>query len=168
MKWKIPFFLSVLSIVGGVLIALGFGISEKSFKQRIEDGLSNNTQIQSIADPEIKQATLKKEKDKNWRYYQRYHFHANGNGALALALVIFLFSVSKAPEKLRLTSAYLISIGGFLYPFIWLFAALYGPEIGRHAAKEQFAIFGYMGTVFFVGVFLTMGMILFCPLKKSS
>jgi hypothetical protein len=46
----------------------------------------------------------------------------------------------------------MIAIGGFLYPFVWLFAGLYGPEMGRSEAKEAFAVFGYMGGVYLVGI----------------
>jgi hypothetical protein len=48
----------------------------------------------------------------------------------------------------------MISVGGFLYPFIWLFAGIYGPEMGRNEAKEAFAIFGYMGGVCLLGMIM--------------
>jgi len=45
----------------------------------------------------------------------------------------------------------MVAIGGTLYPFVWLFAGIYGPEMGRSEAKEAFAFFGYMGGVFLLG-----------------
>lgn len=53
-------------------------------------------------------------------------------------------------------AADLMSIGGLLYPFVWLFAGIYGPEMGRTEAKEAFAIFGYMGGLFLVGAIFTL------------
>jgi hypothetical protein len=70
-----------------------------------------------------------------------------------------------APAKLTALASYLISIGGFLYPFVWLFAAIYGPEMGRSEAKEAFAIFGYMGGVFLVGGLMALYLTFRYPLK---
>jgi len=33
---------------------------------------------------------------------------------------------------------------------------MYGPEMGRHEAKETFAFFGYMGGVFLIGTLLIL------------
>ncbi|MFA6237750.1 MAG: hypothetical protein WC635_10520 [Bacteriovorax sp.] len=151
MTYKFPFLLSILGIIGGVFIALMFGANEDFFKNRITAGLEKNVKIQSIMDPKEKADKIKSEHDKNWRYYQRYHFHANGIASLSLALLTLLAFV-KASKKEILVAAYMISVGGFLYPFVWLFAAFYGPEMGRDQAKETFAFLGYMGGVHFVGV----------------
>jgi hypothetical protein len=83
---------------------------------------------------------------------------------MSLVLLIFLGFI-KASKIQILTSAYMISIGGFLYPFVWLFAAIYGPEMGRDQAKEAFAIFGYMGGVYLVGILFTLYLALTKPLK---
>lgn len=45
---------------------------------------------------------------------------------MALGLLLLL-SHWGGPYLLRLISAYVVSIGGFLYPYVWLFAAIYGP-----------------------------------------
>ena len=151
MSYKFPFILTVLSIVGGVFISILFGANEDLFKNRILEGLQKNVKIQSIVDTSEKEAKIKSEADKNWRYFQRYHFHSNGIASLTLALLVFLAFV-KASKKEILITSYLIAVCGFLYPFVWLFAGLYGPEMGRTEAKEAFAIFGYMGGVYLVGI----------------
>jgi Mn2+/Fe2+ NRAMP family transporter len=152
---KAPFALTVLGMIGGVFIAIIFGINEDYIKDKISLGLQENVKISSIADSEQKESTLKAEKDKNWRYYQRYHFHATAIGAMSLGSLILL-AFSTAPTLLTNASSYMISIGGLLYPFVWLFAGIYGPSMGRHEAKEAFAIFGYMGGVFLVGLILLL------------
>ncbi|MFY7993857.1 MAG: hypothetical protein ACOVP4_11230 [Bacteriovoracaceae bacterium] len=151
MKFKIPFLLSIVAIIGGVFISILFGADESIFKNRIAQGLEKNIKIQSIVDADKKAEKIKSEQDKNWRYYQRYHFHANGIASLSLAMLILLAFI-KASKKEILVASYMIAVGGFLYPFVWLFAALYGPEIGRDEAKEAFAIFGYMGGLYLLGI----------------
>lgn len=164
MTKKFPYLLSVLAMVGGIFISILFGADESIFKNRIDAGLAKNTTIQAIADPEKKEATIKSEKDKVWRYYQRYHFHANGIASLSLALLVLLAFVQASNRKI-LIAQYSVAIGGFLYPFVWLFAALYGPEMGREAAKETFAIFGYMGGVYLVGVIYSLYLTVTHPFK---
>jgi hypothetical protein len=166
MKIKIPFLLAILSMVGGVTIAIFFGINEDMFHNRIKAGLEKNVSIQSIQDPSEKETKIKSEIDKNWRYYQRFHFHATGIGAMMMGLLLFIHLISGAPTCSKTASSYLISIGGFLYPFIWLFAAMYGPEMGRAQAKEAFAIFGYMGGVFLVGAVWALISTVRYPLKS--
>lgn len=153
MKLKFPYILSLLGMVGGVIISIVFGVNEGVFKDRIQEGLMKNQKIQSMMDVEAKAAKLKTEADKNWRYYQRYHFHATGVGSMSLVILILLGFI-KASQTQLLVSSYMISIGGFLYPFVWLFAAIYGPEMGRDEAKEAFAIFGYMGGVCLLGMIM--------------
>lgn len=151
MKTKLPILLTLFAIIGGVFISILFGANEELFKKRIQDGLSKNVKIQAIADASEKEAKLKSEAEKNWRYYQRYHFHANGIASLTLTVIILLAFV-EAKKTHLLAASYLVSVGGFLYPFVWLLAALYGPEMGRSEAKETFAIFGYMGGVYLIGI----------------
>lgn len=151
MSYKFPFILTVLSMIGGVLISIIFAANEAYFKNRITQGLEKNIKIQSIQDETARAEKIKSEHDKNWRYYQRYHFHANAIASLSLALLIFLAFI-KASKKEILIAAYLIAVGGFLYPFVWLFAAIYGPEMGRDQAKEAFAVFGYMGGFYLAGI----------------
>ncbi len=147
---KFPFILALLSIVGGVVISVLFGINEEIFKDRISIGLEKNVKINQIQDPLKKADVLKTEADKNWRYYQRFHFHATGIGAMMMGVLLFI-SRLQAPRKQINIASYLIAVGGTFYPFLWLFAGLYGPEIGRSEAKEAFALFGYMGGVFLLG-----------------
>lgn len=164
MKEKIPFGIAILGMVGGVFIAILFGVNEDFFKNRIASGLAKNQKIQSLSDPEAKATKLKAEAEKNWRYYQRFHFHSTGIGAMSLSLLIFL-SFIVASAKWKLAAAYLTSTGGFFYPFIWLFAAIYGPIWGRGEAKEAFAIFGYMGGLFLLGAVMTLVLGMTKPLR---
>lgn len=152
---KIPFALAILSMVGGVFIAILFGVNEEMFLEKIKLGLEKNVKIQKMENPEEKAAKIKTETDKNWRYYQRFHFHATGVGAMLMGMLLFLAQLNIS-AKAFYPPAYLLSIGGFLYPFIWLFAGIYGPEMGRSEAKEAFAIFGYMGGLFLVGALWTL------------
>lgn len=147
---KIPFALAILSMAGGVGIAILFGVNEEMFLDRIKVGLSKNAKVQQIVNAEEKSAKIKSETDKNWRYYQRYHFHATGIGAMMMAMLLFLAQLNLSPKAFY-PPAYLLSVGGLLYPFVWLFAGMYGPEMGRSEAKEAFAIFGYAGGLFLVG-----------------
>lgn len=163
---KIPFSLATLSMVGGVFIAILFGINEEMFIDRIHAGLEKNVKIQQIADPAEKARKITSETEKNWRYYQRFHFHATGIGAMAMGLLLFI-SRLRAPRKSAGIAAYLVSIGGFLYPFVWLFAGIYGPEMGRTEAKEAFALFGYMGGLFLAGGLWTLVMGLRYEMSQS-
>jgi len=164
---KIPLAIAILGMVGGILIAIMFGVNEASFKNRIRDGLSRNESIQQIADPAAKAAAIKSATSGNWRYYQRFHFHSTGIGAMSLALLTLLGFIG-APRRRKRLAAYLTSLGGFLYPFLWLFVGIYGPEMGRHQAKEAFAIFGYMGGVFLVGSVLILVLLLRYPLNLPT
>lgn len=164
---KIPFLITVFGMIGGVAIAIVFGVNEDLFKDRIAHDLQQNAAVHafdSIENPEKRKAAIKKEKDKNWRYYQRYHFHATGIGAMSLSLLILLAFV-RGSGRLRTVAAYSLALGGFLYPFVWLFAGLYGPVVGRSIAKEQFAIFGYMGGLFLLGALLTLALAALFPLR---
>ena len=161
---KLPFGIAILGMIGGVCIAILFGVNEDIFKSAIQDGLSLNAKIQRMADPQAKAEAIEKESAKNWRYYQRFHFHSIGIGATSLSLLLFLAFVG-APAPLRHIAGYLTAVGGFFYPFVWLFAAIYGPEMGRHEAKEAFAVFGYAGGVFLVGVVMILGLTVRYPLR---
>lgn len=152
---KIPFAMAILSMAGGVFIAILFGVNEDMFQARIQAGLERNVKIQQIVNAEEKSAKIKSETDKNWRYYQRYHFHATGIGAMMMAMLLFLAQLNIG-AKAFYPPAYLLSVGGLFYPFVWLFAGIYGPEMGRTEAKEAFAIFGYMGGLFLVGAIWTL------------
>lgn len=160
--YKLPIVITILSVLGGVLIAIVFGVNEDFIKQKIAVGLEKNQEIQAISSPEAKAEKLKAEADKNWRYYQRYHFHSNGIAAMTFGLLILL-SFLKLSKIEHLVASYALSLGGFFYPFVWLFAGIYGPIMGRSNAKETFAIFGYMGGIYMLGVAYT----LYLSLKKD-
>lgn len=165
MTQRIPYVIAILTLIGGVFISILFGANEDYFKDKINEGLKKNEKVNQIQDPIEKAAVLKSEADKNWRYYQRFHFHATGIGAMIMGVLLFISFLS-APERIKAISSFAVSIGGFLYPFVWLFAAIYGPEMGREAAKETFAVFGYMGGLFLLGLVLTLYMALKYRLKE--
>ena len=167
MKHKVRFILAIAGMILGVLIAILFGTNEALFKNKIAQDLLQNEKIIQIQDVEAKKLTIAKEKSKNWRYYQRFHFHASAISTMSLALLIFL-SFAVAPAMITLICSYMISIGGFLYPFVWLFAGIYGPIMGRHEAKESFAFFGYMGGVMFLGIILALFITIKYPNKLLS
>lgn len=164
---RIPFALALLSLIGGILISIFFGINEDYFKNKIASGLEKNEQIAAISDPAEKAAVVANEKQKNWRYYQRFHFHASGIGAITLGVLLLLLHV-QAPEKLRVLTAWAVASGGLLYPFLWLFAGMYGPEMGRDAAKETFSFFGAMGMVFLAGLIAAFITVLKYPLRSHA
>ena len=114
---RIPFFLALLSIVGGVFISILFGANEDIFHKRISVGLEKNIKIQSMIDMSEKTNKIKSEQEKNWRYYQRFHFHATGIGAMMMGILLFLAGL-KAPKKSVTLASYLVAGGGFLYPFV--------------------------------------------------
>lgn len=167
MLQKIPFLITIFGIILGVFIAILFGVNEDMFKEKIKDGLSRNVKIQQIEDAAEKDAKIKSESEKNWRYYQRFHFHSTGIGAMALGLLLLLAFVG-APGNLKNIVNLAISVGGVLYPFVWLFAGLYGPEMGRDQAKEAFAFFGYMGGVFLLGSIGALVLTAKYPLKFAK
>jgi hypothetical protein len=164
MKQKIPFILALLGMVGGVSISILFGINESIFKDKITSDLKLNKKIMSIVNTTERESKIDKEESKVWRYYQRFHFHSTGISAMTLSALILL-TFSMAPSIFKLIASYMISAGGFLYPFVWLFAALYGPIMGRSEAKESFAIFGYMGGLFLLGLFFALTILIRYPVK---
>ena len=165
MKAKLPILLSLVAMIGGVFISIIFGANEEFFKARISKGLENNAKIQSILDPGEKAQKIKTEHDKNWRYYQRYHFHATGVSSLSLVVLLLLAFVQTGTKEATIAS-YMVALGGFCYPFVWLFAGIYGPEMGREEAKEAFAFLGYMGGVFLLGIIYTLILAIIRPWKE--
>ncbi len=167
MTSRIPFVIAILTLIGGVFISIVFGANEDFFKDKIKEGLSKNEKINLIQDAAEKDAVLKAESEKNWRYYQRFHFHSTGIGAMVMGVLLFISFLS-APQGIKNITSYATAVGGFLYPYIWLFAAIYGPELGRDVAKEKYAVFGYMGGLFLLGLFLSLFMALKYSFKSSK
>lgn len=164
---KTPFAISILGMIGGVFIAILFGVNEDLFKDKIDRAIHENEEIMQIEDEEEREAKLEEEAEKNWRYYQRYHFHATGIGGVALAVQLLTLLI-KAAAKPLLISRFIVAIGGFFYPFLWLFAGIYGPVMGRSEAKEAFAIFGYAGGLFLVGLLTVLYLLLRNGLKSTG
>lgn len=163
---KKPLIIAVVGIILGNLIAIFFALSEDSFKNQIRSGLSENTKISKIVDEGERQKKIESEESKNWRYYQRFHFHSTGMGAISVGCLLLLMMI-QTTSFIKVISAYMISAGGFLYPFVWFFAGLYGPSMGRSEAKEAFAIFGYMGGVYLLGLVLLVFLLCKYPLKTE-
>ncbi len=147
--------IAILGMIGGVFIGILFGANEAMFKDKIARGLASNQTIAAISVPAEKEKALSSEADKIWRYYQRYHFHSTGIGAMSLAVLLMLF-LRTSGGRLRDIASYLVAIGGFLYPFVWLFAAMAAPEIGRAAAKEKYMVFAMGGGLFLVGLVISL------------
>ncbi|MFT6630234.1 MAG: hypothetical protein ACJAS4_000168 [Bacteriovoracaceae bacterium] len=148
MYFKNSILVAMSGIILGIAIAIVFGVNEDLFKNKIEKGILLNPKYSKI---ENKNEFLKKEASKNWRYYQRFHFHASAIGTMSLALLL-LINFTSAPGIRKKVLCPILAISGFLYPFVWLFAGIYGPEWGRTEAKEFFAVFGYMGGVYLVTI----------------
>lgn len=153
MNIKFPIIIALFGIILGISIAILFGINEGIFKDKISQDIEQSQKYQSITDTVKKVEYKKKEEAKNWRYYQRFHFHATAINSMSIGLILLLILVNIS-TSLQIKLSYLIAISGLLYPFVWLFAGIYGPIIGRSAAKDKFAFFAYMGGVYLVGVIL--------------
>jgi hypothetical protein len=146
MYFKNSIVIALSGIILGLSIAIVFGVNEDIFKSKIDKDIRTS---EHYSTSEHKEAYLKKEASKNWRYYQRFHFHASAIGSMSIA-VLLLIGFTGAPNSRKKILCYLLSVSGFLYPFVWLFAAIYGPEMGRSEAKESFTFFGYMGGLYLV------------------
>ncbi len=165
---KLIFALPVCGIVFGTLIAVFFGANEEMFKNHIKSELLRSEQIVSISDPVKQEAKMKTEEEKLWRYFQRFHFHSTGIASMSLALLLLLFFAIEASQNEKLFWGLGVSASGFLYPFYWLLAGYFGPSIGRGVAKEQFAIFGYMGGVFLVAAIGVLYLLLRRPMVNGT
>ena len=155
LTYKLPFIFALMTMVGGVFISILFGVNEDFFKGKITRDLNNNKKISAILNSVEKKKIIGKELSKNWRYYQRFHFHSTGIGAMGMSILVFI-EVAGLTGFGILLSRLFIGLGGFFYPFVWLFAGIYGPIMGRHEAKEAFKIFGFMGGVFFIGIVMVL------------
>ena len=152
MNFKNSILIALMGIILGLSIAIVFGVNEDFFKNKIVKGIKLSKKYSKVED---KVYYLKKEVDKNWRYYQRFHFHSSAVGSMSVALLL-LIGFTSGPLRKKKMIALLLSLSGFLYPFVWLFAGIFGPEWGRAEAKEFFAFFGYMGGVYLVTVIWTV------------
>ena len=143
--------IALFGMILGVFIAIIFGVNEDLFKNQIKQDILVSKHYQSAQLRGDSESYLKKEAGKNWRYYQRFHFHSTGIASMSLVLLVLL-GFSSVKENRRKIISYILSISGFLYPFVWLFAGCFGPGMGRSLAKEKFAFFGYMGGVYFIAM----------------
>jgi hypothetical protein len=143
---------ALMGIVLGLSIAIVFGVNEDFFKDRIDKGVRLSEEYSKVKN---KDEYLKREVGKNWRYYQRFHFHSSAVGSMSVGLLLLIGFTSGSIRRKK-TLGTLLSLSGILYPFVWLFAGIFGPEWGRSEAKEAFAIFGYMGGVYLATIIWTL------------
>lgn len=167
MNIKFPIMISLLGIALGIFIAILFGINEDMFKDKISRGIESNPKYQSMTSESAKNEYKKKEEEKNWRYYQRFHFHSTAINSMSVALIllILLVNISRASQ---IYLSYSIAISGLLYPFVWLFAGIFGPLIGRGVAKEKFAVLGYMGGVYLLSVIILLILVGFKGVQRKN
>jgi hypothetical protein len=132
---KLGLGLTVLLLLFGVAMGVGFGVAEDGFKDYVAQGIAANPDVHD-----------EKSSSKIWRYAQRAHFHATGISAFSLVLIM-LVAVSSLKRGMKSITAALIGLGG-LYPLAWLTMYLLAPSLGRDAAHHHIIteIFTYIGT----------------------
>lgn len=136
---KIGLFITILSLVFGIVMGIVFGANEKMVKNYISNGVEKNITLHDS-----------KSKGKIWRYAQRSHFHATGIAAYSLALLIITLLANMKDSIKSLTSTLIGA--GTLYPLSWFIMFLLAPSIGRDAAHEHILTEGI--------VFLSVGSII--------
>lgn len=123
-KVKGGLFLVMLTLIFGISLGVGFGISEDTVKSFISEGV--------LAHPSLHDANSN---SKIWRYAQRAHFHATGIAAFSIGLIV-LVMFSSLNDFCKKYTAILISLGG-LYPLAWFSMFVLAPSIGRSAAHHH-------------------------------
>ena len=121
---KIGLFLVMLTLIFGISLGVGFGVTEDSVKSYISDGIASHADVHDD-----------KSNSKIWRYAQRAHFHATGIAAFSIGLVL-LIMISSLKRKLKTISSVLVGLGG-LYPLSWFTMFILAPSIGRSAAHHH-------------------------------
>ena len=116
--------LTLLLLIFGLSMGIGFGIAEDSFKDFIAQGIA--------AYPDVHDD---KSSSKIWRYAQRAHFHATGISAFSLALIL-LVVFSSLKDKMKTLASTAIGFVG-LYPLAWFTMFILSPSIGRSAAHHH-------------------------------
>jgi len=131
---KLGLGLTVLLLLFGVAMGVGFGVAEDGFKDYVAQGIAANPDVHD-----------EKSSSKIWRYAQRAHFHATGISAFSLVLIM-LIAASSLKRGMKNITAALIGMGG-LYPMAWLSMFLLAPSLGRDVAHHHIIteIFTYAG-----------------------
>ena len=131
---RIGLALVLAGLLFGIILGMGFGIAEDSFKDFITEGIAAHPTVHDT-----------KSQSKIWRYGQRAHFHATGIAAFSLGLIV-LVMLSNMKDRMKSISSTLIGLSGF-YPLAWFNMYLMAPAIGRDPAHHHLLtkIFIYIG-----------------------
>jgi len=144
---KIGLALTLLLLLFGLTMGIGFGIAEDSFKDFIAQGVAANPDLHD--DKSI---------SKIWRYAQRAHFHATGIAAFSLGLILLVL-FSRLKDSMKTIASTAIGLVG-LYPLAWFTMFILSPSMGRSAAHHHIIteLFTYIGTGgLLIGIAILLG-----------
>jgi len=150
--------LTLMLLMFGLAMGIGFGIAEDGFKDYIAQGVAANPAVHD-----------EKSTSKIWRYAQRAHFHATGISAFSLVLIMLVL-VSSMKNKMKTIASTAIGFVG-LYPLAWFTMFLLAPGIGRDAAHHHIIteILTYIGTGgLLIGLAMLVGNLFFGLFKGNS
>ena len=155
---KIGLLITLISLIFGVAMGVGFGANEKLFKNYISKNIELNKEVHDD-----------KSQSKIWRYAQRAHFHASGIAAYSLALLLIIL-FSKMKESNKKLSSTLIGIGS-LYPLSWFVMFLMAPHVGRDIAKHNILtesiVYLSVGG-FLIGLLMILGSLFFNKFNNEN
>ncbi|HFC92213.1 MAG TPA: hypothetical protein ENJ51_05305 [Leucothrix mucor] len=144
---KLGLALTLLLLIFGLSMGIGFGIAEDSVKDFIAQGIAANPDIHD-----------EKSASKIWRYAQRAHFHATGISAFSLGLILLVL-FSSLRDGMKMLASTSIGLVAF-YPLAWFTMFVLSPSIGRNAAHhhvitEMFTYIGVGGLL--LGLMILLG-----------
>ncbi len=148
---KIGLGLTLLLLLFGLIMGIGFGIAEDSFQDFIAQGIA--------AHPELHD---EESASKIWRYAQRAHFHATGIAAFSLGLMLLVL-FSRLKNSMKTVASTAIGLVG-LYPLAWFTMFILSPSLGRSAAHHHIIteLLTYIGTGgLLVGLAILIGNLFF-------
>lgn len=117
-------FLSLLTLLFGIVMGISFGANEDAYQKWIADGIAMHPSLHD-----------EHSKEEIWRFVQRAHFHATGMGAFSLSLILVV-ALSGLRAGMKKISSALIGLSGF-YPLAWLSAFMLAPSMGPDAAVDS-------------------------------
>jgi hypothetical protein len=143
---RIGLALVMAGLLFGILLGMGFGIAEDSFKDFISEGIAAHPTLHDT-----------NSQSKIWRYGQRAHFHATGIAAFSLGLIVLVI-LSNMQDRMKNITSSLIGLSSF-YPLAWFNMYLMAPTIGRdpahhHLLTKTFIYIGIGGLL--TGILLLM------------
>ena len=140
--------ISLLTLLMGVYLGIHFGKDEDKIKGYLKEKATASTYYEG-------EAGLKKAVSDGWKYQKRSHEHFQGLGAITLALM-FLISISWLKPSLKSILSITTSVGGFVYPLFWYLVSFKTAEVGKHAAKESYALIAQFGAGLYMLSFLVI------------